>query len=210
MSIPDIHYCDHSFASFQRWEEKSKAYKRDAVIKVLAIAILVALGSVIFSVGMSLTWPLVPVSCYLMSATIGLNLLGAMLPGVLTSLLFPKILETPKYFDSYHTKKGAGKTCDKIRTKFATFPKFESQKFEFIGRIEDWVRYGFVTSEKREKLLDILKKEKSLIEENNSIRWQDPDKYRQNQEAIGILKKEWETIMEVNVIPDLPFQNNNL
>jgi len=216
-------------AAYQRWEEKSPAYKKDLIIKTLAIAVFAVLAVAILAGGMAavlVTADVIPTALF--GGLLAFTIFGPPISGCasLTSLFYLH----PFTLRSYHKEKGAKKVCEEIRTTWEKMPRPPYtivkngerrtivEQSGFKRNAKAWVRYGFMTSENRDKLLQIIEKDKSLRSELTGINSliaskqstkTDRNNYRQQIAQIDrdcqSLKSEWEAIIQRDVIPDLPF-----
>ncbi len=219
----------NSTPALQRWEEKSPSYKRDLIIKTLAIAVLAVLAVAILAGGMAaiiVTADVIPAALF--GGLLALTILGPPISAgaSLTSLFYLH----PFTLRSYQKEKGAKKVCEEIRTTWAKMPRPAYtivkngerwtivEQSGFKRNAKAWVRYGFMTSDNCNKLLQIIEKDKSLRSELTGINSliacnqsteSELNNYRQQITQIDrdcqSLKSEWEAIIQRDVIPDLPF-----
>lgn len=212
--------------AYLRWEQQSPRYKKDLIIKIFATSILLTLGIALLLGGIPLLSAICPPSVLNLGITSVIFASCVVLGGGLTAGLWLG----SSSFKGYHKKKNAVKVCDSIKTNYQKMPTpvytefkdgdtyIRNERSIFKGKIQYWVRYGFILKAHRKVLLRLIKKDKaarnqisnlqSLLLSTRTTRFE-KEAYIQQIEKKEIecqeLAIEWERVMEEKVIPNLPF-----
>lgn len=203
----------------QRWEEKSARYRKDLIIKRIALAAIPIIAVGVIACGCMFT--AVPIA---VKVLLSLGLASFALSGFMKVHLDLHPFRNKKY----NSPDDAAKVCDRIRNlklpsdkQIAevadidrTDPKMVEEyldgKGKFITRsIKEWVRYGFIEQENGKALLTVFKRhlkscklvEKLKNEESEANKALYDNAITQKQTSMS----SFEDIMANLVITDLPF-----
>ncbi len=210
---PTAHQVSSSSEGYQRWQVASKRYKKDVVIKAVAIAALVIVATALATVTL-MYLPVPPAINLPIKILLGVSAGAFTLSGVMDL----RLRLHPFEHQSYHKEEKAKEVCERIRAVYQKIPmQRKSEVSGMLGRkamykyavrrIKEWHRYGFLTKDSRKRLAEILYLDKKCGRAIDHMQ-----QHGGSSDAISRLNAQRETLSQMwgahmtnVVIPGLPF-----
>lgn len=197
--------------SVLNWQDKSPCYKKDLVIKCVAIAAISIFSIALISSVVAFT--AIPLA---IKALVGLSIAAFTFAAVMKvhQLLHPYFFK--KYDNGNIAKKvceeiketlpAAGDLLKQLRDKPYKATEIASYRNYVKKCIKEWSRYGYIKPSDGEMLINIYDVQVSIIKKMQKEEYPLIDQAEKLSAELSQTRRAWYELIESNVIPNLPFQ----
>ncbi len=183
-----------------RWQTDSKRYKKDIIIKILAIATVTALGTAL-------------ITATLMTVSLPLPIMAPICVGkgafFLACVLKISDHLHPHVYRAFHKENVARKVCREIKQTFDKIPtqiKSSDLYNSTVKKINVWQRYGFLTTNSKILLIKFLQTDRADKKTMERIKERGMTAHITHlSDKRELTAKLWKFIVTRGVILELPF-----